>query len=122
MEGLDVGRCHPQGFKEIRLGDGQSLLHLGGGDLQSVQVGAVKLFGVIPQGIVPPGPHIGDDGVHHRLHILFGPQIPVQHLVGGQVFQTVKLNHFISSFWLWRRARARRSCSSIRSVWGRLNW
>ena len=118
VERLDVGRRHPQRLQKVGVGGGQGFVQLLAGHFQRVQLGPVELAGIVPQGGVSAGPHVGDDGVHHRLHILLGPQVPVQDLAGGQVFQTVQFHHNVpSSFW----ASAARRRPSRRSASRRLN-
>src|SRR5699024_947355 len=104
--------------QKVGVGGGQGFVQLLAGHFQRVQLGPVELAGIVPQGGVSAGPHVGDDGVHHRLHILLGPQVPVQDLAGGQVLQTVQFHHNVpSSFW----ASAARRRPSRRSASRRLN-
>ena len=48
--------------------------------LQVVKLRAVKLQGVVLQGLVAPGPDVGNDAVHHVLHVLLGADVAVQDL------------------------------------------
>ena len=114
VEGLDVGRRHPQGLEEIGVGGGKGRVDLLLGDLEVVNLCAVELEGILFQGRIPPGPDVGDDGIHHIFHVLFGPQVPVEDLLGGKGIKIINPNHCFSSC----SARLARSLASMASISG----
>ena len=86
--------------------------------LQGIDLRAVKFQRIILQGIVAPGAHIGNDAVHHVLHVLFRADIAVQDLFGPELVKVIQLDHFASSLF----CSSARSFSSMVSISACLNW
>jgi len=118
VEGLDVGSCFPQRLQKIGIHIGKGLVDLFLCDLQVFNDGPVKFQGVVLQGLVAPGTHIGNDAVHHVLHVLLGADVAVQDLFGLQLVEVVQLDHFASSLF----CSCARSFSSMVSISACLNW
>ena len=117
-EVLDVGRRLPQGLEEIGVHARKGLVDLFLCDLQVFNDSPVKFQGVVLQGLVAPGTHIGNDAVHHVLHVLLGADVAVQDLFGLQLVEVVQLDHFASSLF----CSCARSFSSMVSISACLNW
>ena len=113
MESPDVGGGHAQGGEEILPHSGKGFVDFRLGHQQAVQVGAVKLFGVLPQGFVTPGAHIGDNAVHNGFHIGFGTDVPVQDLLRLHGIKRKNTDHTL-------RASFILASSSV--SWRYLNW
>ena len=118
VEVLDVGRRLPQGLKEIGIHARKGLVDLCLRHLQVFNDSPVKFQGVVLQGLVAPGTHIGNDAVHHVLHVLLGADVAVQDLFGLQLVEVVQLDHFASSLF----CSCARSFSSMVSISACLNW
>ena len=118
VEGLDVGGGLPQGLHKIGVGGRKGLVDLLLRHLQFLDGCAVKFQCVLLQRRIAPGPHIGNDAVHHVLHVLLGADVAVQNFFGLQLVKIVKLDHFAASC----SARAPRSFVSISSISLCLNW
>ena len=118
VEVLDVGRRLPQGLEEIGVHARKGLVDLFLCDLQVFNDSPVKFQGVVLQGLVAPGTHIGNDAVHHVLHVLLGADVAVQDLFGLQLVEVVQLDHFASSLF----CSCARSFSSMVSISACLNW
>ena len=53
----------------------------------------VKLGGVIQQGGIAAGAHIGNDGVYGGLHVGFGADVTVQNFFGLYFIKIIQANH-----------------------------
>ena len=118
VKALDVGSRLPQRFEEVGVHIGKRFVDLGLRHLQILNFGPVKFQGVVFQCFVAPGAHIGDDAVHHVLHVLFGADVAVQDFFGLQLVEVVQLDHFASSLF----CSSARSFSSMVSISACLNW
>ena len=118
VEALDVGGGFAQRFEEVGIHVRKGLVDLLLRHLQGIDLCTVKFQRIILQGIVAPGPHIGNDAVHHILHILFRADIAVQDLFGLQLVKVIQLDHFASSLF----CSSARSFSSMVSISACLNW
>ena len=97
VEGPDVVGSHLQGADELRLHRGKGLVDLSLADPQIPDLGMVKLAGVVPQGVIAPGTHIGNDGVHGGLHVGLGTDIAVENLLRFQGIKGNNADHFASA-------------------------
>ena len=117
VKALDVRGGFPQSFEEVRVHIGKGFVDLFLRHLQVFDRCPVKFQSVVLQGFVAPGADVGDDGVHHVLHILFRTDVAVQNLFGLQLVEVVQLDHFASSFF----CSCARSFSSMVSISACLN-
>ena len=93
VEVPDVGGSHLQRGNEVRVHLGQALGHLFLAHQQIVQHHMVELFRIAVQGLIALGPHVGNDAIHHGLHIRLGADVPVQDLLGPQLVELIQLDH-----------------------------
>ena len=118
VEALDVGGGFAQRFEEVGVHARKGFVDLFLRHLQGIDLRAVKFQRIILQGIVAPGAHIGNDAVHHVLHVLFRADIAVQNLFGPELVKVIQLDHFASSLF----CSSARSFSSMVSISACLNW
>ena len=97
VEGADVVGGHPQGLDKVRLDGGERLVDLGLADPQVGKLGMVELAGVVFQGRVAAGAHVGDDGVHGGLHVGLGADVAVEDLLRFQRVKGNDADHFASA-------------------------
>ena len=86
--------------------------------MQVFDLRAVKFQGVVLQGIIAPGAHVRNNGVHHVLHVLLGADVPVQNFLRLQLVKIIQPDHFSSSC----LCKVSRSFSSMVSICRCLNW
>ena len=84
--------------------------------LQVVDLCPVKFQRVLLQRLVAPGADLGNDAVHHILHVFLRADVPVQDLLGPELIKIIQLDHFVSS------CKVLRSASSMASISLCLNW
>ena len=118
VEALDVGGGFAQRFEEVGVHARKGFVDLLLRHLQGIDLCAVKFQRVILQGFIAPGAHIGNNAVHHVLHVLFRADIAVQDLFGLQLVKVIQLDHFASSLF----CSSARSFSSMVSISACLNW
>ena len=118
VEALDVGGGFAQRFEEVGVHARKGFVDLLLRHLQGIDLCTVKFQRVILQGFIAPGAHIGNDAVHHVLHVLFRADIAVQDLFGLQLVKVIQLDHFASSLF----CSSARSFSSMVSISACLNW
>ena len=98
VEALDVGGSFAQGLKEVGVHARKGFVDLLLRHLQGIDLCAVKFQRVILQGFIAPGAHIGNDAVHHILHVFLRADVPVQDLLGPEFIKIIQLDHFVSSY------------------------
>ena len=105
MEVPDIVRRLPQRLPEIPVHGLPGGLHLRFSHFKGGEGHAVEPAGVFPQGLIPPGADVRQNGGHRRIHILLRLGGAVKE---GQVLQAVRLidgNHAsVTSFSLPRSA------------------
>ena len=116
VEALNVGGSLPQGLKEIGVHIGKGLIDLRLRHLQVVDLCPVKFQRVLLQRLIPPGADLGNDAVHHILHVFLRADVPVQDLLRPELIKIIQLDHFVSS------CKVLRSASSMASISLCLNW
>ena len=116
VEALNIGGSLPQGLKEIGGHIGKGLIDLRLRHLQVVDLCPVKFQRVLLQCLIAPGADLGNDAVHHILHVFLRADVPVQDLLGPELIKIIQLDHFVSS------CKVLRSASSMASISLCLNW
>ena len=116
VEALNVGGGLPQGLKEIGVHIGKGLVDLRLRHLQVIDLCPVKFQRVLLQRLIAPGADLGNDAVHHILHVFLRADVPVQDLLGPELIKIIQLDHFVSS------CKVLRSASSMASISLCLNW
>ena len=116
VEGLDVGRSLPQCLHKVGVHIGKGLVDLLLRHLQIFDGRAIEFQGVVLQSPIAAGTDVGNDAVHHILHVLLRADVAVQDLFGSQFVEVIQLDHFAAS------CKVSRSFSSISSISLCLNW
>ena len=97
VEAADVVRRHAQRFDEIIAHGGERFVDLRLRHQQAVQFGVVEFAGIVAQGGVAAGAHVGNDAVDDRFHVGLGADVAVEDVLRGDGVKRKDTDHKASA-------------------------